>query len=246
MLARDTELLWTKVARFFTLRVVFFISLFLRVSLLVYGEWQDATFAVKFTDVDYHVFNDAAGHVASGRSPYLRPTYRYTPLLALLLTLNHYLFFSFGKLVFIGCDICAGILIHQILALRGVRKDKRAFSVALWLLNPLTATVSSRGNAESVVAVLVLFTLYLLMCHRITCAAVLYGLAVHMKIYPIIYSLPLYLFIGEDYTMCTTSDTRRPLMLTSAYQRFLSPQRLKFAYTSLLAFFSITALCYLK
>ncbi len=42
---------------------VFAVSAILRVALIVYSEWHDARSVVKYTDVDYRVFSDAARFV---------------------------------------------------------------------------------------------------------------------------------------------------------------------------------------
>ena len=55
--------------------------------------------------------------------------------------------------------------------------------------------VSSRGNAESVMAYLVLQTISLLQRRQIALAAFLYALAVHVKIYPATYAPAVYLFL---------------------------------------------------
>lgn len=222
-------------------------SCFLRFSLILYGEWQDKHFAVKFTDIDYHVFNDAAKHVTEGHSPYLRPTYRYSPLLALLLTPNHYLSFSFGKLLFVLFDLATGWLIYRILGLRGVSKHLKVISCSCWLLNPLTATVSSRGNAESLLSVLVLLCLYLVMTRWLLLSAVVYGLSVHMKIFPVMYSLPLFLFLDTNYT--SDREIARGAVSSSSifgvFWDLFTRVRLKFAATSVVTFLLTTLVCYL-
>lgn len=66
---------------------------------------------VKYTDVDYKVFSDAARHVHEEESPFLRTTYRYTPLLAFVMLPSITIHPAFGKLVFVVCDLLVGMLV---------------------------------------------------------------------------------------------------------------------------------------
>jgi GPI mannosyltransferase 1 subunit M len=43
-----------------TFQNVVVVSILIRVSLILYSEWHDARSLVKYTDVDYRVFSDAA------------------------------------------------------------------------------------------------------------------------------------------------------------------------------------------
>jgi hypothetical protein len=62
-----------------TLRRVMLASAVLRLALVVYGEWQDAHLEMRYTDVDYLVYSDAAASVASGGSSFAPATYRSSP-----------------------------------------------------------------------------------------------------------------------------------------------------------------------
>ncbi|TFK72211.1 GPI mannosyltransferase 1 [Pluteus cervinus] len=223
-------------------RNVLIISTVLRIVLIKYSEWHDAHSVVKYTDIDYRVFTDAAqfiwspsvkeynipkGWVGQGvplGDPYMRETYRYTPLLALLLTPNCWLHPSFGKYLFAGCDILNGLLIYKILVStvlpfhhrksdnKSGEKPKEAKTedetsdamekeatlyAAIHLLNPLVFSISTRGSSESVLSTLVLLTLYAALNSSWDVAAVMLGLSTHWKIYPLIYGVACLGVVGS-------------------------------------------------
>ena len=103
---------------------LFLFSVLMRIFMIIYGYWQDAVMTVKFTDIDYKVFTDAANFMTQvtntkiyvfskshmtksfqGESPYNRSTYRYSPVIAGLLQMNIYIHDCIGKLIFCSCDL---------------------------------------------------------------------------------------------------------------------------------------------
>ena len=120
---------------------------------------------------------------------------------------------------------------------------------SVWLFNPLSVTVSTRGNAESLMAVLVLSTLFLLARGGyigILLSAATYGLSVHMKIYPVTYALVLYLHINEYYVANRSQESE-----SSAYCWYHqlkciwpTPASVMFALVSASAFLFAAVVCY--
>lgn len=114
------------------------LSIVLRAVLLVYGIYHDAHSPLKYTDVDYYVFTDAARFVHNNQSPYNRETYRYTPLLAWLLVPTAWPgWFSWGKVVFALGDVLAGWIMVLILRGRGMSHERSLKYASIWLLNPM-------------------------------------------------------------------------------------------------------------
>ncbi|PIK37631.1 putative GPI mannosyltransferase 1-like [Apostichopus japonicus] len=228
-----------------SLPVLLGLALLTRLTLIVYGEWQDRVMLVKYTDIDYSVFTDAARYAWEGHSPYERATYRYTPLLAWLLTPNIWLHSTFGKLLFCCFDLLAGFLIYRIISRLTLNKNLIAGSLVLWLFNPLTLVVSSRGNAESIMSFLVLATLDLFISGKYTLSAIVWAISVHFKIYPITYALPMYLSIrghtGETQNQDATINRTTWKALQDILKLFRpNVERIKFFFISLTTFSFLT------
>ena len=241
---------------FFTFSAIFSSAILLRAILLVYGLIQDKYSPLPYTDIDYFVFTDAARYVSQGLSPYERETYRYTPLLAWILLPTTWLgtaWFSFGKILFALADIIAGWLI--VLVLRspagGGMKTERALKFAsLWLLNPMVATISTRGSSEGLLGVMVVALLWAVLSKRIMLAGVLLGLAVHFKIYPFIYGVSILWYLepqGISNTKIRPVSSEKKPSAAWALQSllaFLTPTRIIFLVSSLTTFMALNIFMY--
>ncbi|KEZ41465.1 GPI mannosyltransferase 1 [Scedosporium apiospermum] len=224
---------------------LFTLALLLRLTLFFYGLFQDAHSPVKYTDIDYLVFTDASRFVANHSSPYDRETYRYTPLLAWLLLPTATWFFSFGKLVFAAADLLAGWLLARILIDGSPRMEAgRAYRfAAIWLLNPMVATISTRGSSEGLLGVLTAALLWAVCKRRVVLAAVVLGVGVHFKIYPFIYA-PASVWWMDDERMGRAVPNRAGQSLFMRILHFINPDRVKFAIISFATFMGLNFLMY--
>lgn len=211
-----------------------FLSILIRILLIIYGEIQDEVSQVPYTDIDYKVVTDGARYVANNESPFQRHTYRYTPLLAYLLIPNILMHKCIGKILFSIGDILVAVLIYKIIideytstfqhnssaVMNRLRHQQKTFKKTMifrlpekyvlnakygalvWLYNPLTMVIATRGNGDSLTSLLVLITLWLLMKPldnqaQYFLAGLVHGLAIHFRIYPLVFSLSMFLFAGR-------------------------------------------------
>lgn len=241
----------------FTTVKVFICAVALRVTFCVYGFLQDVYAPVKYTDIDYFVFTDAARYVSQGLSPYERETYRYTPLLAWILlptSWQHPAWFSFGKIMFAISDIVAGWLIVFVLQSPngGAMTRERALKYAsIWLLNPMVATISTRGSSEGLLGVMVVALLWAVKRRQTVLAGMLLGLSVHFKIYPFIYG-PSIVWSLEysrsptpvDKDTPTDSPEKEKKASSNPALDFFNHSRITFCVSSLATFAALNILMY--
>jgi len=226
--------------------VYFAAALALRFALIYIADYVDNnTETFSYTDVDYEVFTDAAKHVAGNGSPYARHTYRYTPLAAYICLVNIWVHPLAGKVVFCLLDILMG-LIYWTLVDSQLKTTKQKTCgifcfVSLWLFNPVTFVMSTRGSNDNIIALLVFISLFLLLKRQYVLAGFFYGLSVHFKIYPIIYCFVFYFYIDCDRAMIRQG---KPLQAITSQYHFFSRNRLVFTIVSASTFIGFTALFY--
>jgi phosphatidylinositol glycan class M len=172
-------------------------ALLARLILIAYADFHDSYFEVPYTDVDYNVFTDAARYTLEKNSPFERHAYRYSPFLPWLLVPNVVVHKDFGKLLFSVVDILIAFVIREIMARRKCNEFVKDVCAVSWLFNPLTMVISTRGNADSLAVFLVIFTLDLLLRRKIISAGILHGISVHFRLYPIIFSLSMFLSLSN-------------------------------------------------
>ena len=173
------------------------------------------------------------------------------------------LWFSFGKVVFAAADILAGWLLVLILRAppaapsdplsvsssivvqpsqakyAGLSYEAALQYASIWLLNPMVATISTRGSAEGLLGALVLATLWALLRRRIALAGLLLGFAVHFKIYPFIYAPTFLLYLQTSHQL--PSWRTEPRVFASAW---LNRDRMALSVAALASFMACNVVAF--
>ncbi|XP_059608584.1 GPI mannosyltransferase 1 [Phlebotomus argentipes] len=74
-------------------------------------------------------------------------------------------------------------------------------SAYMWLYNPLTMVIATRGNGDAIASLLVLLTLHFIQKPKISgwncfVAGIFHGIAIHFRLYPLGFSLAYYLSVS--------------------------------------------------
>lgn len=265
-----------------TFRQHLIISFIIRLAFVAFGEFQDNFAEVPFTDIDYRVVTDGARHIINEQSPYKRHTYRYTPILAYLLTGNLFVHASFGKILFSIFDILIGITIRHIILdehlhtfeantssllkrnkrllesstparfhVTPKREKQATWASLLWLYNPMAIVIATRGNGDSITSLFVLVTIFSLQrgirptrgknLSFVMLAGIFHGLAIHFRLFPIVFSLAYYLYLGEDNTK---PNQRKKTIFSAIFQ--LNCRQILLVFSTLSTISTLTILFYHK
>lgn len=91
-----------------------------------------------------------------------------------------------------------------------IKFDRMAnFAAYVWLYNPLTMVIATRGNGDAITSALVLLSVYFLLkiqdsvCEKdneknVVISGIFHGLAIHFRLYPIFFSLAYYMYLSDN------------------------------------------------
>ena len=167
-------------------------ALALRVLMVAVAALVDAwkPGGLRYTDVDYDVLRDGAAAVLRGGSPFERATYRYSPFVSWLLLLDLWTSLPLAKLLFCVCDVWLGQSVGALARERGASPAV----AALWLWNPISIILCTRGSWDALTVWLVLLALR--SKRAPVRAGALLGVATHLRLYPVTYSVA---FLGHFF-----------------------------------------------
>ena len=233
----------------------FFLAFAIRILLVYAGDLMDKSDScIGYTDTDYDVFSDAATHVRNGfGSPYARKTYRYTPLVAYMCTLNNFYHPLACKVVFCVLDLFMAVLFWSIINLQlksALPQTGRALSCLppamayafCWTFSPLTIIMSTRGSNDNIITLLVFSSVFLLLRRWYVLAGIFYGLSIHFKIYPIMYCFVFYFFIDCDRALIASGGS--PYKAIISKNGFFTRNRIVFTFFTVATLAGLTALFY--
>lgn len=231
-------------------------GLLIRIFLAWFLPWLMDGSEVPYTDIDFHVFTDAAKYISMGKSPYDRHTYRYTPFLAAFLS---YMPKEAGRYLFCIADTICGWIILRFRQSKRQPSENSNLQTQLqdgiwWLYNPLAINICTRGSAESLMVLLpVLLTVQLLSYDeksigwkRTVLAGLSHGVAIHSKLYPLIYTLSYMVHFvpinrDNDGASFPWFEPKRLIRLVQLWiRRLFTPIPLLFLVTSLVTFGGLT------
>lgn len=81
------------------------------------------------------------------------------------------------------------------------------FAAQIWIYNPLTMIIATRGNGDAISCALVLLSIYYLLKsndfdaksieRNVILSGIFHGLAIHFRLYPVFFSLAFFLFLSH-------------------------------------------------
>lgn len=116
------------------------------------------------------------------------------------------------------------------------------FSAYVWLYNPLTMVIATRGNGDAITCSLVLISIYYLLKvqdnsskkkeneRNVIMCGVFHGLAIHFRLYPIFFSLAYYMYLSdmknnmnglESIVKCVMKPNRKQVLLVVSVLKVL-------------------------